>query len=155
MIEQGTKEVVEDQCNAGITVPSDGEISRENYIHYHCRHLEGIDFQNLTEAVLRNGNYKQDMPTIRTKIKAKEGFLGKHWEMAQAYSPKNDIKCTLPGPMTIIDTCALDSPGLYDNNIKLLVMDLAEALNIEILRLVEAGVKVIQVDEPLWARKPL
>lgn len=153
MIEKGVKEVVELQTELGVDQMTDGELSRENYVHHHCRHLNGIDFENLTSTVLRCGNYSQDMPTIRTKISAREPFLIDAWKMAQSFTDKI-VKVTLPGPMTITDTCAVDSPDLYNDNRELLLMDLAEALNVEILRLVEAGVKVVQVDEPLWARKP-
>jgi len=31
---------------------------RENYIHYHCQHLDGFDFEHLTEAELRGGAYR-------------------------------------------------------------------------------------------------
>lgn len=103
---------------------------------------------------MRCNNYVQDMPTIRTKINAKDEFLVKFWKIAQNFTSENKIKVTLPGPMTIINTCAIDSPGLYDNNHELLTMDLAEALNVEVLRLVEAGVEIFQIDEPLWARQP-
>ena len=41
---RGTKEVVLEQVRAGIDIPTDGEVRRENYIYYHCRHLSGIDF---------------------------------------------------------------------------------------------------------------
>ena len=57
IIKRGTHEAVSDQVNAGIDIPTDGEIARENYIHYPCRHLEGMDFDNLTEKSLRTGNY--------------------------------------------------------------------------------------------------
>ena len=40
ILERGTREAVLDQVNAGIDIPTDGEIARENYIHYHCRHLD-------------------------------------------------------------------------------------------------------------------
>ena len=32
------------QIKAGVDIPTDGEVRRENYIHYHCRHLNGFDF---------------------------------------------------------------------------------------------------------------
>ena len=35
-------QVINDQVAAGIDIPTDGEVRRENYIHYHCRNLEGI-----------------------------------------------------------------------------------------------------------------
>ena len=33
------------QIKAGVDIPTDGEVRRENYIHSHCRHLNGFDFQ--------------------------------------------------------------------------------------------------------------
>ena len=40
-----------DQERAGLDIITDGEIRRENYIHYHCRHLSGIDFNTLTKKL--------------------------------------------------------------------------------------------------------
>ena len=48
ILNNATREAVSDQVVSGIDIPTDGEIARENYIHYHCRHLAGIDFQYLT-----------------------------------------------------------------------------------------------------------
>ena len=61
---RATKEIVQDQIECGIDIVTDGEVRRENYIHYHCRHLNGIDFSNLTEKTARTGNYKCWLPTI-------------------------------------------------------------------------------------------
>ncbi len=52
--------------------------------------------------------------------------------------------------MTITDTIANE----YYTSDKQLSEDLAQAINVEIKRLVEVGCKYIQVDEPLFARKP-
>ncbi|MDH3231513.1 MAG: 5-methyltetrahydropteroyltriglutamate--homocysteine methyltransferase, partial [Alphaproteobacteria bacterium] len=52
---RAAKEVIADQVAAGVDIPTDGEVRRENYIHYHCRHLDGIDFATLTEKELRGG----------------------------------------------------------------------------------------------------
>jgi len=56
----------------------------------------------------------------------------------------------MPGPMTITDTIA---NNYYTSN-RELGEDLAKAINFELNRLVDAGCKYIQVDEPLFARKP-
>ena len=56
IISRGVQEVIADQVEAGIDIPTDGEVPRENYIHYHCRHIKGIDFGVLTEVSLRNGD---------------------------------------------------------------------------------------------------
>ena len=64
IIEQGIKQAVTDQVGCGIDIPTDGEIIRENYIHYHCRHLHGFDFVNLTEKEVRGGAYSAKLPSI-------------------------------------------------------------------------------------------
>ncbi len=62
---QAAKEVIGLQVDAGIDVPTDGEVRRENYIHYHCRHVTGFDFVDLEHRVLRDGAYETDLPAIR------------------------------------------------------------------------------------------
>jgi len=145
-----TKEVIDDQIQSGIDIVTDGEVRRENYIHYHCRHLSGIDFTKLTKKVSRTGNYECWLPTIVDKVEAKDSFLVHDWTMAQKLSSR-PVKITIPGPMTITDTIAND---YYTSN-KILGNDLAKAINEEIKRLVDCGCKYIQIDEPLFARKPI
>ena len=149
LFNKATKEIISDQEECGIDILTDGEVRRENYIHYHCRYLEGIDFANLTEKVARTGNYKCWLPTITSKVKAKESFLVEEWKKNQSLTNK-DLKITIPGPMTITDTIA---NTFYDSD-EHMGEDLADAINVEIKRLVDAGCKYIQVDEPLFARKP-
>ncbi|MEQ8356201.1 MAG: cobalamin-independent methionine synthase II family protein [Kiloniellaceae bacterium] len=149
IIAGGVREAIEDQVACGIDIPTDGEVKRENYVHYHCRHLDGFDFENLTHRVLRGGAYETDLPTVRGPVKAKTPFLPDDWRLAQGFTDQA-VKMTLPGPMTISDTTADE----YYGDARALGRDLAEALNREVLALAEAGCKHIQIDEPLFARKP-
>ena len=146
---KAAKEVIRDQLDCGIDIITDGEIRRENYIHYHCRYLNGVDFNTLTEKVARTGNYKCWLPTITNKISAADPFLVDEWKNNQSLSNK-PVKVTIPGPMTITDTIA----NTYYKSDEEMGYDLAIAINTEIKRLVDAGCKYIQVDEPLFARKP-
>ena len=143
------EEIIKDQIECGIDIVTDGEVRRENYIHYHCRHIDGIDFDKLTEKTARTGNYKCLLPTIVSKVEAKGSFLVHDWQVSQKTSSK-PVKITMPGPMTITDTIA----NTYYKSDDKMGFDLAEVINIEIKRLQEAGCKYIQVDEPLFARKP-
>ncbi len=145
---RGTKDAIADQVGAGVDIPTDGEIRRENYIHYHCRHLNGIDFDNLTEKVLREGAYTANLPTITGPISVKDNFLPHDYRVAQGFTDR-PVKITLPGPMTITDTVA---DAHYDDP-KALGAALADALNKEVLALADAGCRHIQIDEPLFARK--
>ncbi|MEQ8653018.1 MAG: cobalamin-independent methionine synthase II family protein [Kiloniellales bacterium] len=146
---KAAKEVIAAQVEAGIDIPTDGEVRRENYIHYHCRHLEGFDFDRLETRVLRDGAYKTDLPAIRGPVAHKGESYGVHdWKTAQALSAK-PVKFTLPGPLTIMDTVA---DCHYDDRPRL-NQALAETVNKEVLALAEAGCRHIQVDEPLFARQ--
>ena len=149
IFDKAAKEVIKDQLDCGIDIITDGEIKRENYIHYHCRHLNGVDFNTLTEKVARTGNYKCWLPTITNKISATDPFLVNEWKSNQSLSNK-PVKVTIPGPMTITDTIA----NTHYTSDEEMGYDLAIAINTEIKRLVDAGCKYIQVDEPLFARKP-
>jgi len=145
---RGTRQAIEDQVQAGIDIPTDGEIRRENYIHYHCRHLEGIDFYFLTERTVR-GNYTARLPTIKGPIKYTEAFLPHDYKVAQSFTER-PVKMTMPGPMTIYDTVADE----HYHGPSQAGVEIADALNTEILELVEAGCRYIQIDEPVFARKP-
>ena len=151
LLDRATREVVEEQVQLGIDIPTDGEIRRENYIHYHCRQLEGIDFNRLTEKAMRDGQWVVSVPTVTGPIKAKEGqgFLARDWQVAQAATDR-PIKITLPGPMTIIDSINNE----YYTDEHTLATNLANALNSEVRRLADAGCRWIQIDEPIFARKP-
>jgi len=146
---RAAKEVIDIQLRSGISIPTDGEVRRENYIHYHCRHLDGFDFANLEHRVLRDGAYETDLPAIRSQILHSGKLYGRHdYLKCQAVSAK-PVKFTLPGPLTIMDTTA---DCFYNDRPKLNAV-LAETIHTEIRALVEAGCQYIQVDEPLFARE--
>ncbi len=145
---RGTRECIEDQVNCGIAIPTDGEIRRENYIHYHCRHLEGFDFEHLTVAELRGGNYRAELPGIVSPIKATHNFLDADYQVAQSFTER-PVKITLPGPMTIANTTV----DHYYQDPRALGEALADALNFEVKALAAAGCRHIQIDEPLFARQ--
>ena len=146
---RGVAQTVADQVEAGIDIPTDGEIRRENYIHYHCRHIAGIDFQTLTPKAVRGGTYTAQLPSITGPVRARDHFLAADWRLAQACTDR-PIKITMPGPMTIADTTV----NLHYDDDRKLGADLADAVNAEVRSLAESGCRWIQIDEPVFARKP-
>lgn len=149
VLDRAVHEVVTAQVAAGIDVPADGEVRRENYVHYHCRHLDGIDFTRLTTRVLRNGAWEGEVPTFVSEIAPRDHFLPRDWRVAQAATDR-PVKITMPGPMTIMDTTA---DAFYGDELTWGAA-LADALNHEARALAAAGCTVIQVDEPVFARYP-
>ena len=147
--DRATREVVAEQAAIGIDIPTDGEIRRTNYIHYHCGHLDGFELGTLTACTMRNGAWTAEMPTFTGKVAAREPFLVRDWEVAQA-ATERPVKITVPGPLTISDSTA----NVFYSDRRSWCADLADALNVEIRRLADAGCRHIQVDEPLFARLP-
>jgi 5-methyltetrahydropteroyltriglutamate--homocysteine methyltransferase len=148
ILDRATVAVVREQVDLGIDIPTDGEVRRENYIHYHCRHLAGIDFERLTEKQMR-GHYQARLPTITGPVQAsRQPFLVRDWQIAQSATGK-PVKITVPGPLTIGDSVADD----FYRDPRTRGAALADALNVEIRRVAEAGSPVIQVDEPVFARR--
>jgi 5-methyltetrahydropteroyltriglutamate--homocysteine methyltransferase len=148
ILDRATTLVVREQVDLGIDIPTDGEIRRENFIHYHCRHLLGIDFDALTERQVR-GDRQALLPTITGPIEAGLPFLVRDWQVAQS-ATKRPVKLTVPGPLTIGDNVADE---YYREDARARGAALADALNVEIRRLAEAGCPAIQVDEPAFARR--
>ena len=149
IIARGVGEAVGDQVGAGIDIPTDGEIARENYIHYHCRHLHGVSFDQLEEKALRNDNYRALLPAIVGPVRAGAQFLPADYRRAQSFTDR-EVKITMPGPMTIADTTV----DVHYDDPQALGRDLATALNREVLALTDAGCRHVQIDEPVFARKP-
>lgn len=146
---EAIEEVVRDQVSAGVDIPTDGEVRRENYIFYQCRHMEGIDFEHLTEKVARDGAFTAELPTIVGPVGTRELILARDWRVAQRVTD-HPVKITLPGPMTITDSIANE----FYSTPREQGLALAEALNAEVLDLAAAGCRHIQIDEPVFARKP-
>jgi 5-methyltetrahydropteroyltriglutamate--homocysteine methyltransferase len=147
ILDRATVEVVSEQDEIGIDMPTDGEIRRENFIHYHCRQLSGIDFELLSEKEVRAHN--RALPTITGPLEAGQPFLVRDWEVAQRATRK-PVKITVPGPLTMADNLA---DAFYGDDVRARGAALADALNVEIRRLAEAGCPVIQIDEPVFARQ--
>jgi len=145
---RAAQEVLDIQIRAGISIPTDGEVRRENYIHYHCRHLGGFDFNHLEHRVLRDGAYETDLPAIRGPILHSSKNYSSHDYVASQGVSSRPVKFTLPGPLTIMDTTA----DCFYNDRPKLNAALANTINKEVLALVEAGCRHIQIDEPLFAR---
>ncbi len=146
---RATEQVVKAQIECGISIPTDGEQRRENYVHYQCRHFTGFDFEKLERRVLRNGVYDCHVPAIRGKVTAGTNVLIRDYLEAQDASDR-PVKITLPGPMTITDSTA----DCFYNDKQRLAFDLADALNADVRALADAGCQHIQIDEPVFARNP-
>lgn len=145
------EEVIELYTEVGLDVITDGEVRRENYIHYFCRKLKGFDFDNLCPKPIREEAATIFVPRIAGEVSPmeNEGWVWKEWKNSQDLS-KLPMKITLPGPMTIADSVV----DQYYNNDKALGCVMTKILNNEIKALVSAGCKYIQVSIPTYPSHP-
>ena len=104
-LDRMTAEVVREQVDLGIDVPTDGEIRREHYVYYHCRHVIGVSFTQLTSQAMRGGAWRAAVPTVIAPFEAGAPFLVRDWQVAQA-TTRRDVKITIPGALTVADTIA-------------------------------------------------
>jgi len=133
------------QEDAGIDIVCDGEMSRQHFVHGFLEFVDGIDFANKVEMGIRADRYKAMVPQVRGELKLKGRLHEKETRHARAHT-KNQLKITLPGPMTISDTIA---DRHYGDKVKM-AMAFAGLLNEEARALEKDGVDVIQFDEPAF-----
>jgi 5-methyltetrahydropteroyltriglutamate--homocysteine methyltransferase len=133
------------QEDAGIDIVTDGEQSRQHFVHGFLEAVEGIDFDKRVEMGIRNDRYKAMCPTVVGQLRLRRRVHAREARLSRAHTRKK-LKFTLPGPMTIVDTIA---DAHYGDRVKL-AMAFAALLNEEARGLAANGVDVIQFDEPAF-----
>ncbi len=132
------------QEDAGIDIVSDGEQSRQHFVHGFLEFVDGIDREHKVKMGIRNNRYDAMVPKVVGKLTLK-GRAHPEAKYARAHTKKK-LKFTLPGPMTIADTVA---DAHYGDRVKM-ALAFADLLNAEARALEADGVDVIQFDEPAF-----
>jgi len=133
------------QEDAGIDIVSDGEQSRQHFVHGFLEFVDGIDFAKRVEMGIRKERYKAMVPTVTGPLSLRGRVHASEARFARAHT-RRKLKITLPGPMTIIDTIA---DAHYGDRVKM-AFAFAGLLNEEARALAADGVDVIQFDEPAF-----
>jgi 5-methyltetrahydropteroyltriglutamate--homocysteine methyltransferase len=94
---------------------------------------------------IRADRYKAMCPTVTGPLRLRSRVHAREARLARAHTRKQ-LKFTLPGPMTIVDTIA---DAHYGDRVKM-AMAFAALLNEEARGLAADGVDVIQFDEPAF-----
>ena len=133
------------QEDAGIDIVTDGEQSRQHFVHGFLEAIDGIDFAKRVRMGIRNNRYEADCPTVTGPLRRRRSVHATEAGLARAHTTRG-LKFTLPGPMTIIDTIA---DAHYGDRVAM-AMAFADLLNEEARELEAIGVDVIQFDEPAF-----
>src|SRR6266540_1556728 len=137
--------VIKEQEDAGIDIVTDGEQSRQHFVHGFLEQVEGIDFEHKVKMGIRDNRYDAMVPQVVGPLRLKGRVHATEARVMRGHA-KGRIKMTMPGPMTIVDTVA---DRHYGDKVKL-AMAFAELLNQEARALEQDGVDVIQFDEPAF-----
>jgi len=136
---------LKEQEDSGIDIVTDGEMSRQHFVHGFLEQVEGIDFAHKVEMGIRADRYKAMVPQVVSEVRLKDRVHATEAKLARAHT-KNKLKITMPGPMTIVDTIA---DQFYGDRVKM-AFAFAGLLNQEARALQADGVDVIQFDEPAF-----
>lgn len=135
---------LQEQISAGIDIVSDGEQTRQHFVTTFIEHLNGVDFTNRQTVKIRD-RYEASVPVVVGDVSRTQSVFVEDAKFLRSQTDK-PIKWALPGPMTMVDT-------LYDDHYhsrEKLAWEFAKILNQEAKELQEAGVDIIQFDEPAF-----
>jgi 5-methyltetrahydropteroyltriglutamate--homocysteine methyltransferase len=135
---------LQEQQLAGIDIISDGEQTRQHFVTTFIEHLNGVDFENRKTVKIRD-RYDASVPVVVDAVSRQKAVFVDDAKFLRKQTNK-PIKWALPGPMTMVDT-------LYDDHYKSrekLAWEFAKVLNEEARELEDAGVDIIQFDEPAF-----
>jgi 5-methyltetrahydropteroyltriglutamate--homocysteine methyltransferase len=139
--EEVTKEVIQDQVDAGLDLVTDGQIRWDDGQTYIARGIQGFTVNGLIRYFDTNTYYRHPIPENR--LQSNGAITVKDYEFAAANSAR-PVKAVITGPYSL---ARLSQLGCYED-LRSLVMDLVPILNREAKALQSAGASVIQFDEP-------
>ena len=143
-IRDATRIAVFEQVRAGIDLVTDGEQSRQHFVHGFLAGVDGVDFTKKVTRGIRADRYEAQCPSITGPVRRRAPIFVEDVRFAKSLG--QSVKITIPGPMTIVDT-------LYDAHYadrKTAALAFANVIREEAEELIAAGVDAIQLDEPAF-----
>jgi 5-methyltetrahydropteroyltriglutamate--homocysteine methyltransferase len=134
-----------DQEEAGIDIVTDGEQSRQHFVHGFLERIDGVDFTRRVTIGIRGDRYRAEVPVVRGALSRRGSIHGPEVRFARAHTRRR-LKFTVPGPMTIVDTLADE----HYRSRERLAMEFARVINEEARELQAAGLDALQLDEPAF-----
>jgi len=131
---------------AGLDTVVDGEMRRNEMVEFFAERIPGYEFNGPVKVW---GHNYFDKPSVVEEVAYDEPWLVDEFEFTSNVAEK-PVKVPITGPYTL---------GFWAFNeaypsTEELVYDLADLVNEEVERLVEAGARYIQIDEPALATTP-
>jgi 5-methyltetrahydropteroyltriglutamate--homocysteine methyltransferase len=143
---QATEFWIRKQEELGVDVLVDGEMYRGDMVAYFAEHLRGFEIGGLVRSY---GNRYYHKPIITREVRWDAPITTEWWKYAQSLTAK-PVKGMLTGPYTVMDWSFNEHyPGRRET-----CLALAREIRKEVEALIEAGAKIIQIDEPATSVRP-
>jgi 5-methyltetrahydropteroyltriglutamate--homocysteine methyltransferase len=139
---------IRDMEQSGVDIITDGEMRRESYSNRFATALEGVDIDHPGTVTGRSGQPVQ-VPRVVGPIRRTRPVQVRDAAFLRRNSNRL-VKVTIPGPFTM----SQQAQNAYYPDAADLALDYAAAVNEEIHELFEAGVDVVQLDEPWMQARP-
>ena len=143
-----TLAAIHDMEFAGVDIITDGEIRRESYSNRFATALGGVNIDNPGSALDRTG-HANPVPRIAGAIRRTGPIEVRDAEFLVANTERR-TKITIPGPFTMTQQAQNDHYATPREA----ALDYAAAVNEEVKALFNAGVDVVQLDEPYMQARP-
>jgi 5-methyltetrahydropteroyltriglutamate--homocysteine methyltransferase len=130
------------QDDAGLDVLVHGEFERTDMVEYFAERLDGF-LTTHNGWVVSYGSRCTRPPILMAPPRAAGPITVREWKVAQEATTK-PVKGMLTGPVTIVNW-SFRPPGVPD---AALFWGVGQAIAAEVRELVDAGARVVQVDEP-------
>ena len=144
--EKATAFWMEFQEKIGLDILVDGEQYRGDMVVYLAEHMPGFVIGDLVRSY---GNRYYHKPIITSEVRWTEPITVAWWKFAQRCTSK-PVKGMLTGPYTVMDW----SFNEHYPDRKSVCLALAREIRKEVEALLEAGAKIIQIDEPATSVRP-
>jgi 5-methyltetrahydropteroyltriglutamate--homocysteine methyltransferase len=129
-----------------VDVLVDGEMYRGDMVAYFSEHIKGFEQGGLVRSY---GNRYYHKPIIASEVRWDRPITVDWWKYAQSLT-KRPVKGMLTGPYTVMDWSFNEA---YPDR-KAACFALAHEIRKEVQALVDAGAKIIQIDEPATSVRP-
>jgi 5-methyltetrahydropteroyltriglutamate--homocysteine methyltransferase len=137
-----------EQEDIGLDILTDGELRRESFVYHAAATWDGVDLINRGEKqTYRNRVSPHVVPRIIGKVARRASACAGEVRFAKSHT-RRPVKVAVAGPMTVIDSTRNE---FYADEAEL-AMDIAAAVNAELIELQAAGCDVLQIDEPAMTR---
>ncbi len=131
---------------AGLDAVVDGEMRRNEMVEFFAHRIDGYEFNGPVKVW---GHNYFDKPSVTEEVAYDEPWLVDEFEFTTGVADRS-VKVPITGPYTLANWSFNEA---YDDEEEL-AYDLADLVNEEVEKLVEAGARYIQIDEPALATTP-